>query len=207
MFAFAVFDTGKRKLLLARDRFGKKPLHYARDGGKLYFASEIKAILEVAPQLAEINSQGLLDYLYYGYVPDPITAYRRIHKLPPGHVLEFQNGNACIREYWTLPRFSDSPVVSEEECLEEMERRLEEAVRLRLVSDVPVGAFLSGGIDSSTVVALMARASSAAVKTFSIGFTHEKFNEAADARRIAQLFCTDHEELILQPDVAETSRR
>jgi asparagine synthase (glutamine-hydrolysing) len=204
MFALAIYDKTKRKLILARDRLGKKPLHYALLKDKLYFASEIKAILAVAPELAEVNAQGLLEYLYYGYVPDPITAFTGIQKLPPGHLLEFENGKISVRQYWDLPQYSTHNPKSEEECLEELEHRLLEATRIRLISDVPLGAFLSGGTDSSTIVALMARASSAPVKTFSIGFTKDDFNEAQYARMVAQKFGTEHHEMILEPNVVET---
>jgi asparagine synthase (glutamine-hydrolysing) len=204
MFALAIYDKTKRKLLLARDRLGKKPLHYALHKGNLYFASEIKSILAVVPELAEVNSQGLLEYLYYGYVPDPLTAYTGIHKLEPGHSLEFQNGKIQIRKYWDLPEYNTHAPTSEEECLEELEQRLFEATKIRLISDVPLGAFLSGGIDSSIVVALMARASSAPVKTFSIGFKKDDFNEAHYARIVAQKFGTEHHEMILDPDVVQT---
>ncbi len=204
MFALAIYDKKKRKLVLARDRLGKKPLHYALVKDKLYFASEIKSILSVAPELVEINAQGLLDYLYYGYVPDPLTAFTGIQKLPAGHWLEFENGKIQIRQYWDLPGYNTHVPKSEEECLEELEHRLLEATRIRLISDVPLGAFLSGGIDSSTVVALMARASSGPVKTFSIGFTKDDFNEAKYARMVARKFGTDHHEMILEPNVVET---
>src|SRR5882757_8679844 len=204
MFALAIYDKVKRKLVLARDRLGKKPLHYAQVGNELYFASEIKSILAVAPELAEVNSQGLLEYLNFGYVPDPITIFTRIHKLPPGHLLEFTNGKVDVRQYWDLPQYGTHFPKSEEECLDELERRLYEATRIRLISDVPLGAFLSGGADSSTVVALMARASSSPVKTFSIGFKHDDFNEADFARIVARKFGTDHHELILEPNVVET---
>ena len=204
MFALAIYDQTKRKLILARDRLGKKPLHYALVKDKLYFASEIKSILAVAPQLAEVNSQGLLEYLYFGYVPDPITAFTGIQKLPPGHLLEFENGKIAIRQYWDLPQYNTHTPKSEEECLEELEARLLEATRIRLISDVPLGAFLSGGTDSSTIVALMARASSGPVKTFSIGFTRDDFNESKYARIVAQKFGTEHHEMILEPDVVQT---
>src|SRR5271163_4596710 len=204
MFGLAIYDRTKRKLILARDRLGKKPLHYALVKDKLYFGSEIKSILAVAPELAEVNAQGLLEYLYYGYVPDPITAFTGIQKLPPGHLLEFENGKISVRRYWDLPQYNTHTPKSEEECLEELEHRLLEATRIRLISDVPLGAFLSGGTDSSTVVALMARASSAPVKTFSIGFTKDDFNEASYARIVAQKFGTEHHEMILEPDVVQT---
>jgi asparagine synthase (glutamine-hydrolysing) len=204
MFALAIYDKTKRTLTLARDRLGKKPLHYALHKGNLYFASEIKSILAVAPELAEVNSQGLLEYLYYGYVPDPITAFTGIQKLPPGHLLEFQDGKVRLRQYWDLPEYSTQAPKNEEECLDELEQRLFEATKMRLISDVPLGAFLSGGTDSSTVVALMARASSGPVKTFSIGFKTDDFNEAHWARIVAKKFATDHHEMILEPDVVQT---
>ena len=204
MFALAIYDRKKRKLVLARDRMGKKPLHYALVKDKLYFASEIKSILAVAPELAEVNAQGLLEYLYYGYVPDPITAFTGIQKLPGGHLLEFEDGKVSVRQYWDLPQYNTHVPKSEEECLKELESRLLEATRIRLISDVPLGAFLSGGTDSSTVVALMAKASSGPVKTFSIGFTKDDFNEAQYARMVAQKFGTDHHEMILEPNVVET---
>ena len=204
MFSLAIYDQTKRKLVLARDRLGKKPLHYALLKDKLYFGSEIKSILAVAPELAEVNAQGLLEYLYYGYIPDPITVFTGIQKLPPGHLLEFEKGKIHIRQYWDLPQYNTHVPKSEEECLEELEGRLLEATRIRLISDVPLGAFLSGGTDSSTIVALMARASSGPVKTFSIGFTKADFNEAEYARMVARKFGTDHHEMILEPDVVET---
>ena len=204
MFGLAIYDQTKRKLILARDRLGKKPLHYALHNGNLYFGSEIKSILSVAPELAEVNSQALLEYLYYGYVPEPITAFTGIHKLPSGYLLEFENGEVRTREYWDLPEYNTYSPKSEEECLEELEHRLFEATKIRLISDVPLGAFLSGGTDSSTVVGLMARASSGPVKTFSIGFKKDDFNEADYARIVAKKFGTDHHEMILEPDVVQT---
>jgi asparagine synthase (glutamine-hydrolysing) len=118
MFSLAIYDQTKRKLILARDRLGKKPLHYALLKDKLYFGSEIKSILAVAPELAEVNAQGLLEYLYYGYVPDPITAFTGIQKLAPGHLLEFEKGKIQIRQYWDLPEYNTHTPKSEEECLE-----------------------------------------------------------------------------------------
>jgi asparagine synthase (glutamine-hydrolysing) len=201
MFAFALWDDRRQSLLIARDRLGKKPLHYALHNGKLYFASEIKSILTVAPELAEVNRAALMQYMYLGYVPDPATAFSKIHKLPPGHLLEFQHGELRVRKYWDLPEYGTHGPMSEEECLEEMEARLAEATRIRLISDVPLGALLSGGTDSSTIVALMARASSRPVKTFAIGFRQADFDESQYARLVAQKFATEHHELILEPDV------
>ncbi len=204
MFGLAIYDKTKRKLVLARDRLGKKPLHYALHNGNLYFGSEIKSILAAVPELATVNSQGLLEYLYYGYVPEPITAFTGVHKLPSGHLLEFEDGEIRIRQYWDLPEYNTHSPRSEEECLEELEQRLFEATKIRLISDVPLGAFLSGGVDSSTVVGLMARASAGPVKTFSIGFKKDDFNEADYARIVAKKFGTDHHEMILEPDVVQT---
>jgi asparagine synthase (glutamine-hydrolysing) len=204
MFALALYDEKKQSLLLARDRLGKKPLHYAVHQGRLLFGSEIKTILAVAPELAQTNPEGLLQYFYFGYIPDPRTAFRGIHKLPPGHVLEYADGKTKTREFWDVPAYGTHGAMSEEECLEELERRLEEAVRIRLISDVPLGALLSGGVDSSIIVALMARVSAQPVKTFSIGFEAEQFNEAEYARLVAKRFGTDHHELVLNPNLEET---
>ena len=204
MFAFALWDEKQQKLIVARDRLGKKPLHYALHHDRLYFASEIKSILAVASELAEVNRSALLQYMYLGYIPDPATAFVNIHKLPPGHLLEFERGQIRVRKYWDLPQYATHSPSSEEECLEELEHRLAEAVRIRLISDVPLGAMLSGGTDSSTVVALMARASSKPVKTFAIGFRQADFDESEYARVVAREFATDHHELILEPDVLGT---
>lgn len=204
MFALALYDWKKQTLLLARDRLGKKPLHHALVGDTLYFASEIKSILAVAPELAEIDLEGVLQYFYYGYIPDPQSVFKKIKKLPPGHLLEFQGGEIKIRQYWDLPAYGTNEPASEQAALEELDQRLGEATRIRLISDVPLGALLSGGVDSSIVVALMARASSAPVKTFSIGFKAEQFNELPYARLVAERFGTDHHELIVDPDFHET---
>jgi asparagine synthase (glutamine-hydrolysing) len=204
MFTFALYDRTRDKLLIGRDRLGKKPMHYALAGDRLLFGSEIKSILAVAPELARIDHQALLQYMYFGYILDPLTAFVPIRKLPPGHVLEFERGELRIQQYWDVPQYATYSPSSEEECLVEMERRLAEAVRIRLISDVPLGALLSGGTDSSIVVALMARASSEPVKTFSIGFKQADFNEAPYARLVAERFHTDHHELILEPDIVGT---
>ncbi|MGD0696130.1 MAG: asparagine synthase (glutamine-hydrolyzing) [Terriglobia bacterium] len=204
MFAIAIYDERRRSLLLARDRLGKKPLHYSFRDGRLLFGSEIKTIFAVAPELKEIKHEAILQYFTFGYISDPHTAFRDIHKLPPGHLLEFSDGKLSVRQYWDVPAYGTQEPRSEEECLEEMEQRLAEAVRIRLISDVPLGALLSGGTDSSTVVALMARASSKPVKTFSIGFGNQDFNEADYARLVAKRFSTEHHELVLEPDIGET---
>jgi asparagine synthase (glutamine-hydrolysing) len=206
MFAFAIYDERRRSLLLARDRLGIKPLQYAWHDGDLIFGSEIKAILAAAPELREIDHSALREFFYFGYIPDPSTAFTEIRKLPPGHLIEFseQRPEPRIRQYWNLPPYGTHVPCSEEECLQEMEERLAEAVRIRLISDVPLGALLSGGTDSSIVVALMARASSKPVKTFSIGFEDSAFNENQYAKLVAQTFHTDHHELIVEPNLEAT---
>ena len=205
MFAIALWDAKQEQLLLARDRLGKKPLYYAEQRGSLFFGSEIKTILAVAPELQDdIDPEGILQYFYYGYIPDPLTAFCGIKKLEPGHLLVHRHGESKIQRYWDIPAYGGAKPSSEEEYLQEMESRLAEAVRIRLISDVPLGALLSGGVDSSVVVALMARASSGPVKTFSIGFRAERFNEAEYARLVANQFGTDHHELIVEPNVEET---
>jgi len=204
MFAFALWDQPRARLLLARDRLGIKPLYYAKANGRLLFGSEIKALLAAAPELARTNPDALLEYFYFGYIPDPRTAFSGIQQLPPGHFLEFEAGKVRTQQYWDLPQYGTHSPRSEEECLDELEHRLAEAVRIRLIADVPLGALLSGGTDSSTVVSLMARASTGPVKTFSIGFRHSEFNEAPFARLVAEKWGTDHHELILEPNIVET---
>ncbi len=203
MFALALYDRRCRKLLMARDRLGKKPLYYAVSNGRLIFGSEIKAIFAAAPELQEPNPESLFRYFCFGYIPDPYSAYKQIKKLPPGHLLEFVGGEIKTEQYWELPSYGTYEPKSEEECLEELEPLLAEAVRMRLISDVPLGVLLSGGVDSSIVTALMARASSR-VRTFSIGFDNRDFNEAKYARIVAQRFGTEHSELILNPNIGET---
>jgi asparagine synthase (glutamine-hydrolysing) len=204
MFAIALYDAKRNSILLARDRLGKKPLYYALREGRLYFGSEIKALLAVAPELATVDPEGVLQFFYFGYIPDPQSAFREIRKLPPGHLAECKDGRIQVREYWDVPSYGVNDPGSDEACLDEMERRLAEAVRIRLISDVPLGALLSGGVDSSIVVALMARASSGPVKTFSIGFRKADFNETEYASLVAKRFGTDHHQLIVDPDIADT---
>jgi asparagine synthase (glutamine-hydrolysing) len=201
MFAFALYDERKGLLLLARDRLGKKPLYYsAGDDGSLLFGSEIKTLMAVAPNLASPDLAGILNYFAFGYIPDPASAFEKICKLPPGHLLEFHRGSIHIERYWDLPQFGSYSPGSESECLAELEALLSDAVKMRLISDVPLGAFLSGGVDSSLVVAMMARHSTRPVKTFSIGFKKPDFDESEYARVMAQRFQTDHCEFILDAD-------
>lgn len=201
MFAIAVWDTRAKRLVLARDRLGKKPLVYAALSGRLAFASEIQALLRLDQLPRDIDLGALGDYLAYGYVPVPLTIFRSIRKVPPGHVLVWADGECEVSPYWDL-RYTPKIEIGEDDALERIEVALNEAVRLRLVADVPVGALLSGGIDSSVVVALMARHSSR-VKTFSIGFEDRAYDELAHARRVAQRFGTEHHEFVVRPDAAE----
>ena len=208
MFAFAIWDARQRRLFLARDRFGIKPLVYAWDGARLLFASEIKGILEDPTVPRELDWEALRDYLTFHYVPSPKTMFRAIRKLPPASylVLDAAGGTPKIHRYWDL-QFVPDETRSEADWLDGLSWHLDDAVRSHLVSDVPVGAFLSGGVDSSTVVALMARAGTGRVRTFSIGFEDADFDELEHARRVAQRYGTDHYELVVKPDAMEALPR
>jgi asparagine synthase (glutamine-hydrolysing) len=203
MFAFALYDFRQGKALLARDRLGKKPLHYAVHRGVLYFGSEIKSLIAAIPDLAKVDHQALGQFFYYGYIPDPCTVFSEIRKLPPGFLLEYADNVIRLRRYWDLPQFA-STVLTEDECLERLEGTLADAVRMRLRSDVPLGALLSGGVDSSSVVAMMSKVSNGPVKTFSIGFSQTDFDESAHARSVAARFGTDHYELRIEADLWST---
>src|SRR5258708_21167110 len=157
MFAIALYDAKRNSILLARDRLGKKPLYYAVRDGRLYFGSEIKAMLGVAPELASVDPEGVLQFFYFGYIPDPQSAFREIRKLPPGHLAEYKDGRIQVREYWDVPAYGVNDPGSDEACLDEMERRLAEAERIRLISDVPLGALLSSGGVTSIDVGRVAR--------------------------------------------------
>jgi asparagine synthase (glutamine-hydrolysing) len=189
MFAFAIWDSRERKLFLARDRAGKKPLYYTQTAdGTLVFGSELKVLLE-HPHVEHRTSAASLDaYLSFGYVPDPLSIFEGVHKLPPAHHLSFTDGRVVVKQYWDFPFEERSEARSEEDLIEELRAILDEAVRVRLISDVPLGAFLSGGVDSSVVVGLMARASTQPVKTFSIGFREDSYNELHYARVAAKHF-------------------
>lgn len=199
MFAFALWDQNKQVLLLARDRVGKKPLlyHYAR--GVFCFASEFSAILASGVINKEVNNEAIHYYLTLGYIPAPITVYNGVFKLPPAHLLTLEKGKLEIEQYWQL-NYQQKIDISEEEAANEVLRLLKEAVKIRLHSDVPLGAFLSGGIDSSAVVAVMSQFCDRRVKTFSIGFEDGDYNELKFARIIANRFNTDHNELIVKSD-------
>ena len=203
MFAIALWDDRKNRLLLARDRLGKKPLFYSVIPEKsLLFGSEIKAILEDAEIRRELNSEALDAYLTLLYVPAPLTMFKNIHKLPPGHLLVSENGKVTIREFWDL-HYQPRAVANEAELVEELEAILRESVRIRLRSDVPIGAFLSGGVDSSSVVSIMAQLMTRPVVTCAVGFEQEEHNELAFAKEIADRFGCSHYEHLIQPDVAD----
>src|SRR5215813_12426780 len=202
MFAFAIWDAKRQSLLMARDRAGEKPLYYTlTPTGTLVFGSELKSVLE-HPDVSRTTSAESLDaYFSLGYVPDPLSIFKDIKKLPPGHLLTFTNGKMQVREYWDFTYETNSHHRREEDYLEELRALLDEAVRIRLVSDVPLGAFLSGGVDSSTVVAFMARHMNQPVKTFSIGFLEDSYSELRYARQAAKKFGTDHHEFFVTPEI------
>ena len=201
MFALAIWDETRRRLLLARDRLGKKPLYYRFDGRRLWFGSEPKAILADPDFNAEPELDAINHYIGFGYVPSPFSAFKGIKKLAPAHLLEFADGRVKIERYWRL-NYGPKLKIDEHEAAGEILRRLTEAIRIRMISDVPLGAFLSGGLDSSAIVAIMAGLSSNPVKTFSIGFKEPEYDELAYARIIAQRFATDHHEFVVEPEHA-----
>lgn len=199
-FAFALWDRRARRLFLARDHLGIKPLYYRATEDRLTFGSEIKALLEDDACPRELDRDGLLDYLSYGYVPAPGTIFRGIRKLPPGHWLSGDSAGLRTGCFWKPPVPVDAANVSEEECARRLGELLRDSVRSQLMSDVPLGAFLSGGIDSSIIVGLMAELSDQPVQTFTIGFREEDFSEVAYAREAAERHATHHRELVVEPD-------
>jgi len=204
MFAFAVWDSSRRRLLLARDRVGIKPLYYAQPAsGGLVFASEIKAILEDPSVDAGWSPEALDSYLTLLYVPAPATIYRQIRKLPAGHVLVAEGGAVRISRYWDLEFTGDGDPANERTYLEELDALLTESVRLRLISEVPLGAFLSGGIDSSTVVSYMTETSDAGVLASSVGFADRAYNELDRARQIAEHLHCRLDTRLVSPNVAD----
>jgi asparagine synthase (glutamine-hydrolysing) len=206
MFALALWDSARERLVLARDRLGKKPLLWTRlPDGTLAFASELKALLRLPGVSRDVDLEAIDAYLALQYVPGDQTALRRVQKLPPGHVLVAERGGITVERYWR-PEPAE-PSTSDEEWLERVRATVAEAVRKRLVADVPLGALLSGGIDSSIVVALMAQASSQPVRTFTVGFSDERYDERAYAGAVAERYGTVHEELELEEDIAATLPR
>jgi asparagine synthase (glutamine-hydrolysing) len=202
VFALAIWDERRKSLFLARDRVGKKPLLYAEVNGQLVFGSEFMALLQHPDVSRDVNYEAIHHYLSFICVPAPLTAFRAIKKLPPGHWLLWKGGEIKLERYWQID-FSHKLSIDEEEAGERVVELLRDAVRVRLMSEVPLGAFLSGGIDSSAVVALMAQESSEKVKTFSIGFEEQDFSELHHARRVAEHVGTDHHEFIVKPDAME----
>jgi len=201
MFAFALWDNERQRLLLARDRVGKKPLFYAHLPERLLFASEIKAILQDPTVSTAVDLQAVDAYLAFQFIPQPLTIYQAIRKLPPAHRLLWEQGTVTIEPYWRMD-FSRKMPIHVNEVGEALRQQLAEATQLRLISDVPLGALLSGGIDSSAVVALMSQAMDRPVKTFSVGFAEEAYNELPYARQVARHCATEHHEAVVTADVA-----
>jgi asparagine synthase (glutamine-hydrolysing) len=203
MYAFAIWDDVEKSLFLARDRVGKKPILYSHQpNGDLIFGSEFQAVLRHPAVTREVDLEAIDNYLSFLCVPAPMTAFKSIRKLEPGHWLKWKDGEIETKRYWQ-PDFSKKIKISEEEAIEETTRILRESTRLRMISEVPLGAFLSGGVDSSTVVALMAQESSQPVKTFSIGFEEQDFSELKYAKRVAEHVGAEYHEFIVRPNALE----
>ena len=195
-FAFALWDKQKQRLFVARDRLGQKPFYYTQLGNKFYFSSELPSLLSALPARPDIHLPAIDLYLSLQYIPEPLTPYQGIFKLPAAHSLVFQNGNLKINRYWHLT-YDPKHTATEDQLVSELREHLTTAVQMRMISDVPLGAHLSGGIDSSVIVALMAAASSQPVKTFSVGFEEQAFSELPYARAVAERYGTDHHEFTL----------
>ncbi|OGM04445.1 asparagine synthase (glutamine-hydrolyzing) [Candidatus Woesebacteria bacterium RIFCSPHIGHO2_01_FULL_39_32] len=204
MFAFAIYDEKQNSLFLARDRIGKKPLKYFIDGNTFIFASELKAIITQKEVKRTPDYEAIYHYLTFGYIHPPRTGFVGINKLEPGHylILDLKKRNLVKRQYWE-PDFSKKLYLSENEWKDMIVNELAEATKLRLISDVPLGAFLSGGVDSSAVVALMARYSKKPVRTFTIGFKDKVYDESEYAQRISKMYNTDHSEIFVEPENIE----
>ena len=202
MFAFAIWDKTKQELFIARDRLGKKPLYYFSENGRFAFGSEIKAILALDNIPRDVRLDAVHDFFSYQYVPDPKSIFKHIHKLPPAHYMVLNENGFTITEYWDLS-FNTQSTSSEEDNKAQLKALLEHVTKQRMISDVPLGAFLSGGVDSSGVVAMMAEASDTAVKTCTIGFENKAFNEADFAREIAEKYKTEHHEFTVHQNVAD----
>ena len=204
MFGFALWDARRQRLLVGRDRLGIKPIYVYRDARRFAFASEAKALLTLPGVSAQIDRTALPSYLSLGYVAAPHSIFRGISKLPPASLLAVESGRVEERRYWRVPAAIDN-TMDEGEWIERIRARLDESVRMQMVSDVPIGAFLSGGIDSSTVVGFMAAHSHQPIKTYAIGFegapADEYYNELPYARRVSDLFHTEHHEIVVRPDV------
>ncbi len=202
MFAFAVWDDRRSQIVLARDRFGKKPLVYFDDGRRLGFASELQSLLQIPGIPRDLDPDALGEYLAYMAIPAPRTIYRDVRKLPPAHVLVRKAEGTAVIRYWSLS-FEPKATITERDAAAEVERLLTAAVRKRLIGEVPLGAFLSGGVDSSAVVALMAGLSDRPVKTFSIGFDQPEYDELSYAKRVAAQFGCEHTEFVVKPSAVD----
>jgi len=206
MFDFALWDTRRRRLLIGRDRLGVKPLYVLQDGSRLAFATEAKALLTLPGVHAELDRSVVASYLHLGYVAAPGCIFKGIRKLPPATLLAVENGTVREWRYWRLPTHMDQKL-SEQEWIGRVRAQLEESVRMQMVSDVPIGAFLSGGVDSSAVVGFMAKHSQQPIRTYAIGFSGGEaealYNELPYARRVATLFGTQHREIVVKPDVVD----
>lgn len=205
MFALALWDSRRCRLLMARDHLGIKPLYYWAGPDKLVFGSELKALVIHPDVPRQINLTAVDLFLSLEYIPSPLTIYEGIFKLPPGHILVMEDGRLHLSQYWDIPR---QPVgEDEDECAETLAGLMKEAVQIRMISDVPLGAFLSGGIDSSAVVGYMSQFSSKPVQTFTIGFEDNTYNELPFAEAVAKHFCTDHHYEMLNPDIASLAEQ
>ena len=203
MFAFAVWDARRQELFLARDRAGKKPLSWAIVDGSLIFASELKSLLKDPALASEVDPVALHHYLTYQYVPGPQTIFKGVHKLPPAHTLLLRNGDIKIERYWKLSYKDKLQLPKLEDYCDQLRHVFTEAVKIRLRSDVPLGAFLSGGVDSSATVAIMAQLLDRPVKTFSIGFEDKDFDELAYARMVGSQYGTEHTEFVVRPEAVK----
>ena len=204
MFDFALWDARQQRLLIGRDRIGVKPLYVAQNNQRLAFATEAKALLQLPGMATELNRSVLPDYLHLGYVPAPHSIFKGIRKLPPATLLSVQGGQVKEWRYWQLPAHTDHSQ-TDAQWIERVRAGIDRSVHMQMVSDVPIGAFLSGGVDSSAVVAAMARHSMQPIRTYAIGFeggaAEQLYNELPYARRVAELFGTHHREIVVRPDV------
>lgn len=205
MFTFAIWDTVQQQFFMARDRLGIKPMYYHLSRHHLIFGSELKAVLAHPETPRTINFTALDQFLTLEYIPSPHTIFEDVHKLPPGHWMLLKNGRLTIQQYWNIERM-DVPQ-SDDACIEHLTELIRDAVKIRMIADVPLGAFLSGGIDSSTIVSFMSELASQPVKTFSIGFGNRTYNELPFARQVAEMYGTNHYEEFLEADIADMAMR
>jgi asparagine synthase (glutamine-hydrolysing) len=204
MFAFAIYDFAQESLFIARDRVGKKPLFFSKTAnGNFVFGSELKVLIEHGEISKEVDYSALDSYLTFGYVPEEFCIFKQVEKLAPGHFLTYKNGEIKTQKYWDFTYSGAPEIKTEAEYIEILREKLKESVKIRLLSEVPLGAFLSGGVDSSAIVAMMSQISNTPVKTFSIGFNEDSYNELKYARIAAKHFETEHHEFVVTPDLVE----